>query len=125
MAVVRGWSRGGDLRKHLGYSISCFGASLERRKEGRGGVWGESRFWFDGCGRISQQRNTVEGAGLGVVMLAGLPITKWAQRRKLRPQQGRRPQGHGGPWLLIYTLCNETTGDDHRTGITMAEKFGV
>lgn len=72
---------------------AALGASLERRKEGRGGVWGESRFWFDGHGRIIQQRNTVEGAGLGVVMLAGLPSMKWAQRRKLRPQQGRRHRG--------------------------------
>lgn len=28
--------------------------------------------------------------GQGVVMLAGLPSMKWAQRGKLRPQQGRR-----------------------------------
>lgn len=66
---------------------AALGASLERRNEGRGGVWGESCFRLDGCGGVIQQRNTGEGAGPGG---AGLPSMKWAQRGKLRPQQGRR-----------------------------------
>ena len=53
------------------------------------------------------------------------PQHEMGTEKEVKATARKKTQGHGCPWLLIYTLCDETTGDGHRTGITMAEKFGV
>lgn len=104
---------------------AALGASLERRNEGRRGVWGESRFWLDGCGRVIQQRNTGEGAGPGGGHACWPPRHEMGTEREVKATARKKVQGHSCPWLLIHTVCDETSGDGHGTGITVAEKFGV
>lgn len=53
------------------------------------------------------------------------PQHEMGTEREVKATARKKIPGHSCPWLLIYTVCDETSGDDHGTGITMAEKFGV